>query len=370
LLVSSLISSVQSMLMEDNTSSPKQVDSAISSLSKLYMLHVKINSLTWFRNANLPQKEHIQFSLGQVVKHKLYGFRGVVAAWDAKPRMDVSNWDGLQGVENPNEKPFYHIYPDVNDCIEAFGGPRSFRYVCQDNLELSSSNENPLELKLDVDPEEWKWDGEKGNYIASAEMKFMYAEDLGEDETTLIATVRNLRKILTECLLEIRDGDNPDLFTMDDLFCHLQFGANNVEDAVVIQDLIKELWKESSNVDLRSRIDNGIADLLDGKHESALDTFSTIVTSDPLYGEAWNKKATVHYMMGEKDDSIKAAEEALKIDNRNFQALAGIGLIEMDSSHYDKAESAFRKCLAINPWLSTVSSRLSVCVSKKEKGSE
>eukprot|EP00579_Thalassiosira_antarctica_P017444 CAMPEP_0201945142 /NCGR_PEP_ID=MMETSP0903-20130614/53745_1 /ASSEMBLY_ACC=CAM_ASM_000552 /TAXON_ID=420261 /ORGANISM="Thalassiosira antarctica, Strain CCMP982" /LENGTH=801 /DNA_ID=CAMNT_0048488201 /DNA_START=85 /DNA_END=2487 /DNA_ORIENTATION=+ len=348
LLISSLASSAQAMMME-NVSSQKN-DSAISSLAKLYHSHVKINALLWTRNANRQQKQHINFSLGQIVKHKIYGFRGIIGAWDSKPRMDVSNWDGLKDVKNPNSKPFYHIYPDVNDSIEAFGGPRHFRYVCQDNLELSPHNEKPLELIIDLDPEEWKWDGERGRYIPSAEMKFMYAEDLGEHETTLIATVRNLKKILTDCLLEIRGGDNNDLFSMDDLFCQLQLGAENLEDATVVQDFIKEVWKESSNYDSRDQLDDSIADLLAGKHESALDTLSDIVAFDPLYGEAWNKKATVHYMMGEVDDSIRAAEEALKIDNRNFQALAGIGLIEMDLSQYGKAESAFRKCLAINPW--------------------
>ena len=83
--------------------------------------------------------------------------------------MDVSNWDGLKKVEKPNEKPFYHIYPDATDCISAFGGPRHFRYVCQDNLELSL-DKNPLKLTTDLDPE-WKWDRKGGKYVPSIEMK-------------------------------------------------------------------------------------------------------------------------------------------------------------------------------------------------------
>jgi tetratricopeptide (TPR) repeat protein len=78
----------------------------------------------------------------------------------------------------------------------------------------------------------------------------------------------------------------------------------------------------------------------------------------------------VLYMMGQMENSIKSANEALRIDGRNFQALAGIGLIEMDASHYDKAIESFRRCLSINPWMGTVSSRLSVCLSKKDNGSK
>ena len=110
--------------------------------------------------------------------------------------------------------------------------------------------------------------------------------------------------------------------------------------------------------DLRNQLDNGIAELIEGKHESALKTFTNIVTADPLYGEAWNKKATVHYMLGQTHNSIECAQQALEIDKSNFQALAGMGLIEMDASRHDRAMESFRKALSINPWLGTVASRL------------
>ena len=35
--------------------------------------------------------------------------------------------------------------------------------------------------------------------------------------------------------------------------------------------------------------------------------------------------------MGQKEEAIASAEQALKIDRRNFQAHAAIGLIEMDA---------------------------------------
>lgn len=167
-MISALSSNVRAMSDEAGASTS---GSAMSHLAKLYHLHVKINALLWTRNVNRLHKDGIRFSLGQVVKHKVYGFRGFVGAWDAKPRMDVRDWDGLTGVENPDRKPFYHVYPDVNDCVEAFGGSQPFRYVCQDNLELSPRGDEPLELEMDLDPDEWKWDGQSGSYIPSAEMK-------------------------------------------------------------------------------------------------------------------------------------------------------------------------------------------------------
>ena len=168
LLISSLMSSAESMAVEVESNSDRTV---FVSLAKLYAFYVKINSMLWTRHVNMQHKQNIEFSLGQVVKHKIYGFRGLVLAWDSKPRMDVSNWDGLAHIERPQEKPFYHVYPDVNDCISAFGGPRSFRYVCQDNLELSLNNDKPLDFEMTLDPDEWKWVGDSGSYIPSIEMR-------------------------------------------------------------------------------------------------------------------------------------------------------------------------------------------------------
>ena len=83
------------------------------------------------------------------------------------------------------------------------------------------------------------------------------------------------------------------IFSIDDLFYQLKFGAENLDDAPIVQDFITDLWKESPNCDLRNQLDYGISDLMEGKHESALRRFSEIVESDPMYGDAWNKKVSL-----------------------------------------------------------------------------
>lgn len=173
MLLSSLTSSAESMAIEIDSLQNSDHE-VFAFLAKLYAFYVKINSMIWTRDANQQHKQNVNFSLGQIVKHKIHGFRGLVLAWDSTPRMDVSNWDGLAHIERPQEKPFYHIYPDANDCIKAFGEPLSPRYVCQDNLELSLDNDEPLEFEMTLDPEKWKWVGDRGRYIPSMEMKVSY----------------------------------------------------------------------------------------------------------------------------------------------------------------------------------------------------
>ena len=156
-------------------------------------------------------------------------------------------------------------------------------------------------------------------------------------------------------------------FSLDDLFCLLK-SARKLEDANIVQDMIKEVFKEFPDSSLRTQLDSGITELIEGKTKKALETFSDIVVTENAYGEAWNKKATVHYMLGERESAIEASNKALEIDPRNFQALAGIGLVEMDALNDKEAITAFQQCLALNPW-SMVSARLSICMNRRARSS-
>lgn len=198
------------------------------------------------------------------------------------------------------------------------------------------------------------------------------------------------KNILTTCMLEIRAGNSASLFSMDDLFLQLQAGAQYLDDAMVVEELIKELWKESPNCDLRAILDNSVAEILAGNHDDALIKLSKLVKSEPSYGQAWSEKVcssvvnflraqcatkfvrsifflsktTSHYLIGQKDLAMESAQNALQIDSRNFQAHAAIGLMEMEASRFDKAIASFRLCLTLNPWLGNISSLLSLCISK------
>jgi len=58
---------------------------------------------------------HVQFNVGDVVRHKQFGYRGIVIGYDLKPIIDVSNWDGVKSSSKGIEQPFLHILSDVHD---------------------------------------------------------------------------------------------------------------------------------------------------------------------------------------------------------------------------------------------------------------
>jgi hemimethylated DNA binding protein len=141
---------------------------AVMQLKQLHNLVVEAGQLLWQRRTSIESPRKTQFSLGDVVEHQKYGFRGVIVAWDPKPSMDVSRWDGLQHIKDPQEYPFYHIIPDQDDCIEAFGGARSSRYVCEANLTLCPIDRRNVDV--DLDPE-WEYDHADRTHIPPEDLK-------------------------------------------------------------------------------------------------------------------------------------------------------------------------------------------------------
>jgi len=114
-----------------------------------------------------------------------------VITWDPYPKADVSRWDGLQDIDGDvNKMPFYHVAPDLEDTVKAFGQERPFRYVCQENLELCPESEQDIEVTLD---EEWSSSSGEDDFKPSDSLKFRHAEELGDDDNAIIACLDELQ---------------------------------------------------------------------------------------------------------------------------------------------------------------------------------
>eukprot|EP01023_Acetabularia_acetabulum_P006036 TRINITY_DN12509_c0_g1_i7.p2 TRINITY_DN12509_c0_g1~~TRINITY_DN12509_c0_g1_i7.p2 ORF type:complete len:212 (-),score=8.03 TRINITY_DN12509_c0_g1_i7:35-670(-) len=87
------------------------------------------------RNLKQAKQRHqdrndINFHVGQVIRHKKFGYKGVVVGWDRK--YEKLEWAKIQSVQ-PNQ-PFYQIIPDELDCQRLFSGVQHIKYVAQENM--------------------------------------------------------------------------------------------------------------------------------------------------------------------------------------------------------------------------------------------
>jgi tetratricopeptide (TPR) repeat protein len=137
---------------------------------------------------------------------------------------------------------------------------------------------------------------------------------------------------------------------LDALFAALK--TTKVEDegdAMVAE--IWRLWMQSGRADLDAAMQQAVNLMGAGLGGLALPILDDIVAKAPDWAEGWNKRATVLYLMGEHDRSLSDIERTLALEPRHFGALAGIGLIRIAKGQPREALAAFRRALAVNPFL-------------------
>ncbi|HKS19085.1 MAG TPA: tetratricopeptide repeat protein [Bradyrhizobium sp.] len=86
----------------------------------------------------------------------------------------------------------------------------------------------------------------------------------------------------------------------------------------------------------------------------ALKLLDSVVKLRPDYVEAWNRRATLYYLKNDYVHSMEDIQQVLIREPRHFGALAGLGMIMQDIGDDRRALDAFRKALAVNPYLEKV----------------
>jgi tetratricopeptide (TPR) repeat protein len=264
--------------------------------------------------------------------------------------------------------PFYHVIPDPYDCLRAFGGDRGLRYVCQENLQeiSAAAADDHSSTNIDVELEDWEWVVDsKGvrTYQPPASLLYKYAQEQDGNETErcinqLLETINIWQ--YQACTDTMPDDSVAASWTMDNFLLLLRH-ADSLEDATSIQELIKEIRKAHTRLELRWKLERGIAKLMSGEATQALEIFESVVADDPNFTEGWNKLATCEFMLGKYDESEVWTHKTLELDPNHFQSMNGLGLIYFQKNHYQKAVDCFRKSLNLDPW-SPVASKLSTAL--------
>jgi tetratricopeptide (TPR) repeat protein len=102
------------------------------------------------------------------------------------------------------------------------------------------------------------------------------------------------------------------------------------------------------------------------KMDVALKLLDAVVKLRPDYIEAWNRRATVYYLQNDYTHSLEDIEQVLVREPRHFGALAGLGMIMQDLGDDRRALDAFRKALAVNPYLDKVPELVKTLTEKVE----
>ena len=86
-----------------------------------------------------------------------------------------------------------------------------------------------------------------------------------------------------------------------------------------------------------------------GDYNFALKVFNNILGSDPKWSEAWNKRATVYFLMSQFTNSLNDIDKVLDIEPRHFGALSGQARIFIKLNEYEKAIKSIESALIFHP---------------------
>jgi tetratricopeptide (TPR) repeat protein len=145
-------------------------------------------------------------------------------------------------------------------------------------------------------------------------------------------------------------GDKGRAAALDDRFAALK-SARSQDEADSIVAEIWELWMQSGREDIDRLVRQAVALFHSSAQPVALGLLDEAVRRAPDYAEAWNKRATLLFLMGDFERSKADCAEVLKREPRHFGALAGLGLIGIAQEDFKAALTAFREAIRVNPYL-------------------
>jgi tetratricopeptide (TPR) repeat protein len=115
----------------------------------------------------------------------------------------------------------------------------------------------------------------------------------------------------------------------------------------------QKIWKiwstHPTDEKLTSLLEEGSFLVNNNQLLKAINIFTEAIEIDPYWAEAWNKRATVLYMIGDYQKSQDDINKVLELEVRHFGALAGQGLVNIQLKNYEKALKSYEKVQEIYP---------------------
>ena len=140
---------------------------------------------------------------------------------------------------------------------------------------------------------------------------------------------------------------------LDTLFAKLQTAT----DPMAVQSLETAIWEQWIMVPDRAQRElmmRGIAEMQQRQLRESVETFSKLIEMAPELSEAWNKRATAYWLLGEFQASLSDICETVKREPRHFGAYSGLGMIRAEMGENARAVAAFELARRYNPHIAGI----------------
>ena len=336
------------------------------------------------RTLKASRDDHgVTFHVGQVLRHKKFGFRAVVFGWEERPAMDVSHWDGVVGLPSGGEQPFYRMIPDHDDCVSLLGGPRGVRYVAQENLEPLASVSD-AGIKHELLPHLFHaYDGRSGTFLPVQQLAYWYPADRpppllqpssgqgpppsGADRAdgtaappsaTAEAAAASVAAVVQAVdaahdLLRAQTLDASRGGLLEQLLPMLRH-ARTGDEAKSAEQACTALLSAHPDPLLAQAVSRAEALLEADDWRAAVAALDEAVSMDEAHADSYTRRATAYLRAGKARRALADATKALDLEPRHVAALKARGAALRAARRHEEAIDAFEVALAAHPWATGV----------------
>ena len=168
-----------------------------------------------------------------------------------------------------------------------------------------------------------------------------------------------MKKFISILILSLLFSSNANAedrkYKLDKLFTQLR-DTKDLPTAQTVEKKIWEIWLIHPSDDRRGfrlteLLIQGSRLMNIGELNKAYNLFTQIIATEPDWSEAWNKRATVLYLMNQYQLSLDDIKITLVLEPRHFGALSGQALNYIELKKYEKAIQSYKAAQEIYPLL-------------------
>ncbi len=135
---------------------------------------------------------------------------------------------------------------------------------------------------------------------------------------------------------------------LDKLFSELKKARNTNEASSITKQIWAE-WNDSGSPTINLILKWAQEATNKRDYSAALDFLDQATSLMPDYAEGWNKRATLHYRMGNYKKSMTDVTRVLALEPRHFGALSGMAIILEARGKDEQALAVWKRLLEVYP---------------------
>lgn len=113
--------------------------------------------------------------------------------------------------------------------------------------------------------------------------------------------------------------------------------------------LVWRLWSRSGDAGIDALFAQGVALMQSGDLPKAVLVFTDVIKQRPGFAEAWNKRATIYFMLDQYELSMKDCDAVLERVPDHFGALSGYAQMVAERGQLERALGYMERAYRVNP---------------------